>query len=1741
MSGVNGTFVTELDGVEYYTDGVKHAGTSFQVSIAYVDFAREYDSISNSGAWTVGSSSRFPVANVDNNGRVTFDVLPGAFDIGVVRYADGTFGVHGGVGVGGPLLGASFSIHGGGASSGPYGNLSTYDHIEVYSDGTLVNVEHSPGNAEYPHVQVTRTYHLPDGTTHTEYTNVADIQMAADMSAGIAPHIYEDDAFWGGDSNCFLPGTLIDMWPTDPLLKPGVDGKYDEERLMAKVWKKPIEEVIPNDTVLSYDGNGNLQPGRVAQSFENTAMHILDFWGTGVTSGHAYLCGEGQFKGQHVPLIDILRSDGAIVGVNGSLIRAATGSDMGSESDLLVHAIALGAKGVGLWVPTEEGFVRTGTRVLTEDGDDVSVLELISSTGGELTEDGYVFDAKTGETAPFLWRFGATLPKPEDYVLQRSNVTLEEIYAAGEWEQTGSRMPGPKSFDLDVILDGNLLLAPEPVWPNMPNAFLDQTGSEDGSAGRNPSKFDGHSPSHTSGHSVDAALRSKWAVHNFEVEGHHTYVADGNRVHNTSYARVEDYSNLDEDDNPTISYETSQFDLITVDEEGNRTYTLNNPDGPNGSYTMPTSTPDDAWATEPEARQPLVIDLDGDGVEISGTSSVYFDWDDDGYLEQTSWVGADDGFLVLDLNEDGTRGDGDGQIDQARELAFALWGDEGDTDLQALRRAFDDNDDGVLDSNDGVWDELRIWQDANQNGVVDDGELMSLDEVEVTYLDANGNTQTRTGITEIDLGYDDGSDYADTDDDISVFGNTLHGLASFTLTGDHVVEGGVGDVSLGYNALGWRDVDTELGYNIEFESGVQYRYAVIDENDADDVDLTAANLNGAAGDDDNNILTAAGHILAVAVSGAGGNDTITGGVQDDMLSGDAGDDELRGGAGDDLIFFDADDTVVEGGSGYDTAYVATEDTVTLDLVATGFEQAFGNDGDDVFTAASSYIDIALHGGEGNDSLTGGNSDDILSGDGGDDVLSGGYGNDYATGGAGNDSIDGGFGDDLIFGGDGADTLDGGTNDDMVFGNDGNDDLAGGTGDDFVDGGEGDDTIDGGNHDDLLIGGAGNDHIHDGEGDDHMEGGEGDDHFWQTDVGSNQSYEEVLGGTGSDTLHLTGHRDDWTWEYVGSTRQVVVDSWRGGPDDETFYVYETQAYSTGQYMFTNGTQYIDVMDVETVQFADGGADLALANTSSVEDNSDEFERSSQTSINTVDQSGTYAPGTWTGGGTDDSFISTVAKTSHHDEDNDPYNYGATGDETFDGESGSDAVHAGAGDDSLIGGSGADGLWGEDGNDTLEGGSGTDYLHGGDGQDVLNGDTGTDNLFGGAGNDLLNGDAGSDFLLGEDGHDTIYGGSGHDIVGGGQHDDLIYGEDGSDRLYGEEGHDTLSGGMSDDQLYGGDGHDLLNGDTDNDLLAGGTGSDTLDGGQGQDILIGEDGADSLIGGWDDDALYGGTGNDTLAGGNGADYLEGGAGVDSMDGGAGSLDVIGYSESTAGVTVDLSLGTATGGHATGDVFVGVEGVLGSDFADNLTGDAGNNFLFGEDGNDSLTGANGRDVLSGGSGDDILLGGNGTDTLYGGEGNDTLDAGAGEAGQQLLDGGDGNDSINGGGQEDFLFGGTGDDTLTGLNGNDTLSAQDGNDEIDAGWGADQIDGGAGDDLLTGAGGSDTFVFADGHGNDTITDFNAINALELIDLSGLTNSDDVQWSQVGSDILVDTADGNSILLLDVSLAAMGSEDFIFA
>lgn len=191
--------------------------------------------------------------------------------------------------------------------------------------------------------------------------------------------------------------------------------------------------------------------------------------------------------------------------------------------------------------------------------------------------------------------------------------------------------------------------------------------------------------------------------------------------------------------------------------------------------------------------KPVVIDLDGDGVEIDklGTSTAKFDYDNDGFREKTAWVGKDDGLLMFDIGNDG-------KVTDAKEIAFAyMTENEDDTDLEALRELFDSNGDDVLNAEDDDWSQFRIWKDSNQNGTVDDGELMTLDEV---------------GITEIGLITREGTAEVLSD------GTVNHGLIDVTMADGTTVDGG--DIAFAFDQNGERETVDESGNIVtEYETG----------------------------------------------------------------------------------------------------------------------------------------------------------------------------------------------------------------------------------------------------------------------------------------------------------------------------------------------------------------------------------------------------------------------------------------------------------------------------------------------------------------------------------------------------------------------------------------------------------------------------------------------------------------------------------------------------------------------------------------------------------------------------------------------------------------------------------------------------------------------------------------------------------------------------------------------------------
>ncbi len=714
-----------------------------------------------------------------------------------------------------------------------------------------------------------------------------------------------------------------------------------------------------------------------------------------------------------------------------------------------------------------------------------------------------------------------------------------------------------------------------------------------------------------------------------------------------------------------------------------------------------------------------------------------------------------------------------------------------------------------------------------------------------------------------------------------------------------------------------------------------------------------------------------------------------------------GETELVGRDGDDVLIGTADITAIDGGAGVDTVdYSASDAGVTVTLVDDGSSTGTGGYADGVVL-------------KNIENIIGSDHPDWLVGNSGANVFRGGAGADYLRGLGGSDTLYGDAGDDTLIGASGRDSMDGGEGNDLA-------DYSGSDAGVTVELGEesegyivarggtaeadrlrGFERLTGSDHADALTGNALANELRGGEGDDLLEGGAGED--------------LLIGGAHAE-------RGD-TASYRNSDAGVILD------------------LSSG----------------DTVIGAGG-----------------EAEKDELSGIENL-----------LGGG---------------------------GSDTLTGDVGVNTLFAYGGDDSLAGGDGEDILDGGVGADTLIGGAGIDTLTGGTGRDwfVYRGDdlreadvirdfqSGIDKLafsavdanadlagmqsftfigtraFSRAGEIRyvsrggvvtiemnINADADTEYTIVLEGLSSL---SGADFS-------LLPDSSTGDSV-------TLIGGPGDNFLRGGAGDDVLEGRGGNDILWGGPGGDDLDGGEGQDTadysdfdapvfvdlsLRGTNGYVTAASGHAQgdrlksiENLIGSSGADVLTGDGEANLLRGGSGADAL-GGGGGIDTADYSDSAAGVTVAIVQGaftTGVGGYADGDVLHNMENLIGSDFADKLTGGAGNNVLIGLGGGDTLDGGAGRDQVDYSTSDGIVvLDLSVTDAQGYASGMGGHAAGDLLKGIESIVGSAGADTITGDDQDNVLSGGNGADTLFGKGGADTLIG---------GAGADFMDGGSGQDAVS-------------------------------------------------------------------------------
>jgi Ca2+-binding RTX toxin-like protein len=362
------------------------------------------------------------------------------------------------------------------------------------------------------------------------------------------------------------------------------------------------------------------------------------------------------------------------------------------------------------------------------------------------------------------------------------------------------------------------------------------------------------------------------------------------------------------------------------------------------------------------------------------------------------------------------------------------------------------------------------------------------------------------------------------------------------------------------------------------------------------------------------------------------------------------------------------------------------------------------------------------------------------------------------------------------------------------------------------------------------------------------------------------------------------------------------------------------------------------------------------------------------------------------------------------------------------------------------------------------------------------------------DILRGTAGADVIVGLGGSDQIDGRGGNDRICSGKGVDDIDGGAGADRVDAAGGLDFVVGGGGDDDIdLGGGFVNFVDGGGGDDRMAGAgpldfvaydrapaamtidlaTGSAT---GHGTDTLIGIDGAvgsvfdDTITGNDGTNFLLGHDGNDTISSGGNAgdidspaslggelDILQGDVGFeptaqvgdDTLIGGAG-FNVAVYAGSATGVQVDLLLGTASG--QGNDDLTDIQGVVGTEYDDTLTGDLDANAFEGEGGNDEIDGRAGQDVAMFTGASEVTADlATGTATSVHPSGPSTIAL----TDIEDLWGSQGPDTLSGNANPNELYGNRGRDTIAGAAGDDLLDGQAGNDNLDGGDGTDTCQNG--------------------------------------------------------------------------------------
>jgi Ca2+-binding RTX toxin-like protein len=1051
---------------------------------------------------------------------------------------------------------------------------------------------------------------------------------------------------------------------------------------------------------------------------------------------------------------------------------------------------------------------------------------------------------------------------------------------------------------------------------------------------------------------------------------------------------------------------------------------------------------------------PLIIDLAGNGIALDSfaASNALFDLNSDGTPENTGWtrVNSDDSFLVIDKNNNGN-------IDDITEM-FGSATTPGFVEL----KKYDSNGDNLINSTDSQFSLLKLWNDANANGVVDAGELTNLAQNNITeislnsyarYVEIEGNLQTaissatvngaQRDIHELSFAFETPVLDISTNPDLNL-------PSDFNLS----IESIVLPYSRGYRTLhSWQAAMTldptllamaqdmmqltsaELyKINDKFEDFL-FRWAGVENVTDAEVYATGSS----------NVFDARKVAFMEKITGVdflhlnGASVTAVSEAWDlffnDFLGRFLAQGNLHAAFPNASYDFATDKLII--GSNLDEAIANIESFANsmdlnsfvnfayyskniLELNKSQFADAdFDAKVDAMLTDVIGAVDVAGFafdgrlniGGNHDDVLTGAEKNDVLNGQDGNDQLFGFAGNDYIVGGKGDDYLNGEAGNDIyrFSKGDGQDTIEDGAGIDKILLGDGIT-LA-----------------------DLSLAQVGNDIVINIGADDKI----AIKNFYVAAANRAEKIEFADGSSFSlQNIGAIVYGDDFANTLNGTANNDIIygldgnDTIAAGSGNDTINGDKGNDIVDGNsgndsYIFNLGDGQDTITDIDGIEQIIFGAGIVKEDIQLISDyvNNQSLIIKIGTGGEQITVRNFFRNG-------DDYKIETLkfADGSILNLNGITLQGSNSGGETLFGTSYNDSITGNIGNDTIFGSYGDDTITGGKGNDLIEGGyilnnndisSGNDtfIFNIGDGQDIITDYSGNDQIVFGVGINQ------SDIKLISD-----YANNQSLIIKVGTNGDQIVLKNFflvTDNTYKVETLKFADGSVMDlshgitlqginsagEILAGTDFADNLTGAIGNDTITSFEGNDTITGGKGNDTILGLGGNDTYI-------FNIGDGQDTITDNVGSDQIIFGAGISQSD-----IQLI--SDYANSQSLIIKIGT------NGDQIRLKNFFLFNDnnykietlkFADGSTIDLTHGI--------DLHGAN----ISG----EIIVGTASNDTITGNIGNDTL---LGNGGDDLITGGKGNDSIDGGnGNDIYIFNiGDGQDLITGFPSNDQLVLGDG------------------------------------------------------------------------------------------------------